>query len=1012
MKKLFNLLLMTVIYTVGVSAQSFSVIESSSAVYAKGISSDGKYVVGQVGSDQDLKGNYTFIWTREDGLITLNPENMNRLNEGNSALNVSLTGRAVGVAPDPNRVVDTYESYQLPLITAAYRDLGAGTWKILPLTTTNTLHYGFGSVAYAISDDGNIIVGGQTPGGQAGRYAAGYWDVSDPDAIVFHELSSETKAGYGSSVTAISGDGRVMGGYENIGWNPYTTLWIDGVKSAIPGSGGGAVTAISKNGRYAVFQNGSNIRANLYDIEKGELIKFDLNTFTPTPAGYSTPRAVSDNGIVVGHWGNNTFLGGDLRQAFIYAKTLGMVSLADFLTGAGGLGIDFQGINFLEATGISADGRIITGFGMKGGKAVSFLLEIPELPNGIEPVQNVFVDSPSYRRIVLSWETPETVENGPVITAYKIYTDNNVLLETVNSTVHSYVLDNVADGTYHYSIQAVYADEGTTKEAVASKTVTITTGKKTLPFFDDFSDYQPGGAVVEVMEILEEIPLSTGYWDVSANTVPFKNSWRVYESGYPHWCAYFLAPAAGEYNESLTSPYLDASQLTDLILSFNVRSQSGSHGTLAVEMYDGAEWSLIANIPVSGREVYEFKKYPVNNYAGKDNIRVRFRAYGNNGTIRWFVDNVELTDNARQIPVEEALVIAARTADETVHVNWSDPTGYVKLRYMWDDNVYYGAIGNEKLPFIAANMYPAEDLTAYEGYKLTSISFWRTTNPDPSAPMRNPVFRWFVSQGGERLYSAPVTTDNFKWNTVELDEPVAIDVTKPLYYGVEVVECDPQDWPIGSGTFYSLNSVGGMDMVIADGRGNIYSEDNGTTWRKLSDEGPMMAYDLFSIRATLAKDPAVQPKERIRGYQILRNGEKLLDPILYGTNMLVELNNFTDLNPLPVGEEACYTVKIYYMSQVFSNGVTACITRVNGINLIQGENGLKVYPNKIQKGETITVELSGNWNESTIAVYDLSGKNVKTVKATGEKTPVPLDLEAGVYVLKVDDKDAVKLIVK
>jgi uncharacterized membrane protein len=1006
MKRLFILLLITV-FTIGVSAQSFSVIESSSNIYAKGISSDGKYVVGQVGSDQELRGYYTFVWTQEDGLKTVNPEDVNLYNEGNSALHISLTGRAVGVAPDPNRMVNTYDPFQLPLITAAYRDLNAETWKILPLTATNTLHYGFGSRAYAISDNGNIIVGGQTPGGEAGRWAAGYWDVSDPDNIVYHELLTETKVGYGSSVKAISGDGKVMGGYENVNWNERTTLWIEGEKSYVSGSGGGSIEAISKNGRYAVFQNASNFRANLYDIEKEELTQFDLNNFTPTPAGYSTPCAVSDNGIVVGHWGNNTLLGGDLRKAFIYAKTIGMVSLADFLTGAG---IDFQGVNFLETTGISADGKRVTGFGKKNGLAVSFYIEIPELPDGIEPVQNISIDSPTYGTIVLSWEAPETLENAAVLTNYKIYTDDDVLLATVAATEHSYVIDNVVDGTYNYSIQAVYDDNGTAKEAVASKTVFLSIGKKTLPFFDDFSDYQPGGAVAEVMEILEEIPLSTGYWDVSANTVPFHNSWRVYESGYPHWCAYFQAPLGSEYDESLTSPYFDASQFTDLTLSFNVRIPSNSNGKLAVEMYDGAEWNLIADISATGRETYEFKSYSVTDYAGKDNIRFRFRAYGSGGQIRWFVDNVELTDNAHKVTVEDPLVIAARAVDGTVHVNWSDPAGYVKLRYMWDDNVYLGAINNDKLPFVAANMYPAEDLTAYEGYKLTSISFWRTTNPAPTGSMREPTFRWFVSQGGERLFSAPVTTTNFKWNTIELDEPIAIDVTKPLYYGVEVVDSDPQDLPIGSGTFYTQNTLGGQDIIVADGRGNLYSEDNGASWRTLADDG--LEYDLFSIRATLAKDPTVQPKERIRGYQILRNGEKLLDQLLYGNNMLVEVNNFTDLDPLPAGEEACYTVKIYYIYQTFSDGLTACITRVNGIDLIQGEKDLKIYPNVIQKGETITVELSGNWNQSGIALYDLSGKKIKTVEVTGQKTPVQLNVEAGVYILKINDKDAVKLIVK
>jgi hypothetical protein len=328
---------------------------------------------------------------------------------------------------------------------------------------------------------------------------------------------------------------------------------------------------------------------------------------------------------------------------------------------------------------------------------------------------------------------------------------------------------------------------------------------------------------------------------------------------------------------------------------------------------------------------------------------------------------------------------------------------------MADDNAYEGALSNDVVPFIAANMYPAEDLAAYEGYQLTSISFWRTTNPYED-DLAEPKFKWFVSQGGERLFSEEVVNSKLRWNTIQLENPIPIDVSKPLYYGVEVVECDPEDWPLGAGTFYSEDANGGTDMMIANGRGNIYSEDDGQTWIRISDVCDICLYDLYCIRATLAKDPSIEPKEHVMGYRVLRNGENLVGMLLGETIRLVQLNNLTDINPLPKGQEACYTVETVYLHQVVSEGATTCIT-IKGTALVKVETGLKVYPNTIKRNETIQVELPDNWKKAVIELYDLSGKKIKTVQATGPKTPLQLNVETGVYLLKIN-KEAVKLIVK
>jgi hypothetical protein len=340
-----------------------------------------------------------------------------------------------------------------------------------------------------------------------------------------------------------------------------------------------------------------------------------------------------------------------------------------------------------------------------------------------------------------------------------------------------------------------------------------------------------------------------------------------------------------------------------------------------------------------------------------------------------------------------------------VHVNWSDPKGHVSLRYIGNEILYDG-IGNNGVPFIAANKYAAEDLQLYEGYQLTSLSFYRYVRPDVSISTQ-PKFKWFVSQGEERIFEESVTDAHEGWNRFELPTPLPIDVSKPLYYGVEVVEHATNDWPVGAGVIYTPDFEQSLDIAVtyAYGRANLYSEDEGATWLPLEKQVP---YALFYIQATLDKDPATAPQDRLLGYKVFRNGVNLLEEE-FGVGSISLLNNYTDRNPL-VGENACYTIYADYTSLNLSEGATACLT-ITGVDLIKDENGMRAYPNGVRKNETITVELC-NWENAVIALYDLSGKKVKTVKATGQKTPVRLNVEAGVYILKVNGLDAVKIVVK
>ena len=352
---------------------------STYPVQANAISSDGMYVAGQVGHSVVSAGHHTFVFRPEAGFAAWDENGANIYGTGSTAWSVSPTGRVVGVAPDPGHIVSDGENSGLPIITAAFRDYTSDSWIALPfLPTVTNLVYGFGNRASAITDDGKIIAGGQTPGGEAQRFSAGYWDVSDPDNIVYHALLTDTRPGYGSEVQTVSGDGKVMGGYESVNHTTSPTLWIEGVKKRLTGLPRDAIKAVSNNGKYAVFQNNTG-KAAVYDIEKEEWTAFDFGS------RLSTPAAVSDQGTVTGYWGQpgNPRLGlPDTREAFIYTQALGMVGLKTHLE-ENGITVPLQTLRV--ASGISADGKYISGYGDFNGKIAGFHATIPGGGNRINP---------------------------------------------------------------------------------------------------------------------------------------------------------------------------------------------------------------------------------------------------------------------------------------------------------------------------------------------------------------------------------------------------------------------------------------------------------------------------------------------------------------------------------------------------------------------------------------------------------------------------------------------------
>ncbi|MDR0763239.1 MAG: T9SS type A sorting domain-containing protein [Bacteroidales bacterium] len=983
-------------------------------LYARGLAPDGSYLTGQAGSQHHM-----FVW-KKDGNILIESDTLKLASNpgqmGSNAFSVNASGLVAGLCPNPAYLYTDvseegqYGSNNVP--TAALFDFETKKWNFLPVVSSRPLIYTYGSRAHAISDNGRIVAGGQNPGGETMRLIAGYWKKDTVSGTYTYTALKEDMRQRGSLVKTMSGDGLLMGGFEADNFSPKPALWKsnDNGESysqiTVFGQSIGVVEAVSRNGKYAllsIVKDKDFGYAALYDIETQEL--------TEIHTGPAAALAVSDNGVVVGHFGG-LYYGNQLSTynvspgrhiddalnggvAYIFTKEMGAKPLKEFFDENS---ITYpSGFVFKAATGISTDGRKICGH----GSTQSFYAEIPEIvEKGVFSVTNLSIESPAYGSILLTWDS---VPENPNFTGYKVFNADNTTSPIRTVTETSCRIDGLANGRHSFYVVSSY----TSKDAEKTRTLSYLLSRTNIPIFEEFGN---------------NIDTS---WNISYNTSA-NSSWFIDQlSGYPPACAKFVSPMGGFYNESLTSPYFDAVTSTAMQLSFMLgipgsELSGATDEMMYVEIFADNAWDTLEEIhALTFYSGWHSKSYDISQYAGKENLRIRFRTTGESvgATLNWFLDNVEVTDQSSMFVEENPLNMSANYVEEEnkVHVQWSDPHGFVDLRYSVQDSPeeVVSAIGNKGKSIIAVNKYMAGDLSAFEGYKLTSISFLRGMNPDkPFGSISEPTFKWYLSQGDERLFDGEVgSTEAGVWKTIILDNPVTIDNTKPLYYGVEVTQHDELDWPLATGYVWKEKFVDGIIEYhgnnIVDGRANLFSEDGGSTWDKLSNHLEDGDPQIFLIRATLAKDPDAVKKDRLMGYRVFRNNVNML-----GTGNLTSLNNYTDT--LPPSGMNCYEIQAYYTTGSASDGVEDCVdlSNISNEQVKQANVGLKVYPSFVQNGETVTVETDVAAG-GTLRLYDAKGKLLYVRLCEPQaKQFIQMNVAPGVYLLQFGNYGTTKLIVK
>ena len=333
---------------------------------ARGVSADGSVVVGTSYHDNYPEFQRQAVrWTREGGMVVLGDLDYH---ESSFANGVSADGSVIA-----GSLVYSEDSGEAFRWTSEYGIVGLGY-----------LGDGWQSSANGVSTDGLVIVGGaqyfffDDITEYVNTYEAFRWTSEDGMVSLGILPGGDYSVAHG-----VSAEGSVVAGYSGSASGREAFRWTN--EDGMVGLGdlpGGAfysqALGVSADGSVVVGYSKSDLgeEAFRWTNEDGMVGLGDL----PGGAFYSQALGVSaDGSVVVGY--SKSDLG---EEAFRWTSEYGMQSVATILASAG---IDLTGWTLTSATGVSADGYAIVGYGGNpDGFTEAWIAVLSDVPLPTTPV--------------------------------------------------------------------------------------------------------------------------------------------------------------------------------------------------------------------------------------------------------------------------------------------------------------------------------------------------------------------------------------------------------------------------------------------------------------------------------------------------------------------------------------------------------------------------------------------------------------------------------------------------
>ena len=842
---------------------------------------------------------------------------------------ISNNGVVVGRFPDFAYPVPGY-SESIPN-SGYYKD---GEWHslgMLPEMLATELSYECGGSANFINSDATIIAGAMQV--SLLNYRPVLWHLNGDGEYVPTILQS-CETGYGDRLFSASEDGSVASGRAFPYRERTPAAWINGEYKPFRYNGmilRGYADGVSPNGKYIAIA--IDDRATLYDVENDETIY--IGSSSSSTASFLT--SVSNNGIAVGYESSTT-MSSIVNRAFIYSEKLGV----EFID------------NIEIATDIDAEGTRLTGY-VQNGAAHIYDITHDFAAMRYRP-QHVSLENAIPGEVVISWEAPKT-EAGVTVASYDVYR-NGAKINTAPVTGLSYTDTELTPRRYNYSVTAVYSNQEESKGT--DLRFIDANGLRSLPFEEKFTEY---------LGTYSSTPLAQGW----SSDTKVRERWGVnHNSGISAPCLSYSTPTSDYYNESIMTSFIDAIGETDIYLTFNIALsvKATAQDIFRVEVWDGENWNTAKEFDATmNTGSFTPQKIDISEWAANTITRIRFTATGGQTITNWYIDNIRVWNPENEYKSEAPVSVAAHRLDDgSVNIHWVQPNNKVNLSYIENESESKFISRKSETPLIAAIYFKEGELSGYEGYSLTSASgfFMQATTAAPQ-------IRLVAIQNGERIYEQDITQINsVAWTHFEIDEPVLIDATKDLYLGFEVFDQ----------TIIFLTYDDGID-----GRANMVSQDNGTTWATTTSLLDNTYNKNLLIKGTLEKvGESTDIDPRIYGYRVYRNGQIIND--------MTKANNFRDLSAPET--EITYSVATFYEDQTESESVEVTIDATSSIGKLNVAN-VSVYPNPAND----FIYIEGEFTH--VSISNLNGILVKSAINTN-KIEVS-ELAPGIYTLSVEKTD-------
>lgn len=322
---------------------------------ARAISADGTTIVG-VANDSEFIDGQAILWTRAGGMTPLGDLPGGAKNSYASGVSgdgkvIVGTGTSVNSATGPEAFIWTEQE---------------GMRRLTQILPSHTIH----SAAMAVSANGQVVTGFiEHPAREAFRWTA------EEGLVLLGDLPGGP---FGSEAWDISADGAVIvgngpsseEGVEAFRWTAENGMIGLGHLAGSNATPYSVAAAVSADGSVIV---GLGTSANAFQAFRRTATSGMKGLgFLSEDIRGSGAIAVSDDGRTVGGW-TGTELG---EVAFIWTEAQGMRKLWDVLL-SHGVNPAADGWETLRyVTGFSADGRLMSGTGVRNGREEGFLAQI------------------------------------------------------------------------------------------------------------------------------------------------------------------------------------------------------------------------------------------------------------------------------------------------------------------------------------------------------------------------------------------------------------------------------------------------------------------------------------------------------------------------------------------------------------------------------------------------------------------------------------------------------------